>query len=270
MNTWMKKRRAIVFAIGVLSLTALAVAQDPATDAPPAAAPTSTEPDLVDDAVVPAAAEQADANSSDRSATASPLPGLIALTPQGKAWIDRERKLVIVDGSVALRRGTLEMFACPKQTKEHESVVAVDVPASIVHAALIAVGAQPGTPVKFRPEYQPPTGTEVDIWVLWRDKEGKPQKTRAQKWVRDVRTGKAMESPWVFAGSGFWVDETGQRRYHGDSGDFICVSNFPTATLDIPVESTQADDALLFEAFTENIPATGTRVRLVLAPKLKP
>jgi hypothetical protein len=64
------------------------------------------------------------------------------------------------------------------------------------------------------------------------------------------------------------VDEsTGKRHYNADGGDFICVSNFPTATLDIPVESTQSDDDLLYEAFTERIPAAGTRVRLVLAPR---
>jgi hypothetical protein len=196
------------------------------------------------------------------------LPGLIRLSPEHDVWLDPRRKLVVVDGIVALRKGMLEMFACPRGTKEHESIVAVLAPPSTIHAGLLAVGAQPGTPARFQPEYQPPTGTEIDIWVLWRDREGQPRKVRAQEWVRQARSKRELAYPWVFVGSSFWVDEsTGKRHYNADGGDFICVSNFPTATLDIPVESTQSDDDLLYEAFTERIPAAGTRVRLVLAPR---
>jgi len=47
------------------------------------------------------------------------------------------------------------------------------------------------------------------------------------------------------------------------------VSNFSTALLDIPVESSQSDAELLFEAFTERIPPRGTPVRLTLKPVKK-
>ena len=78
------------------------------------------------------------------------------------------------------------------------------------------------------------------------------------------------EHDWVFAGSGFWVDpEDGTRHYNADAGDFICVSNFPTATLDVPVKSSQENSELLFEAATDKIPARGTKVRLVLVPKIE-
>ena len=49
----------------------------------------------------------------------------------------------------------------------------------------------------------------------------------------------------------------------------ICVSNFPSAMLDLPIESSQATSDLEFEAFTEHIPPVGTKVRLVLAPRLE-
>jgi hypothetical protein len=50
-----------------------------------------------------------------------------------------------------------------------------------------------------------------------------------------------------------------------DGGDFLCVSNFPTAMLDVPVSSS-AKGSLLFQAFTERIPREKTKVRLVLIP----
>ena len=64
---------------------------------------------------------------------------------------------------------------------------------------------------------------------------------------------------WVFAGSGFWKDdETGQEHYKANAGDLICVSNFPTATLDLPVKSTDSNDDLQFVPFTEHVPAQFT------------
>jgi len=196
-----------------------------------------------------------------------PPAGAQRLSPEYDVWIDPQRGVVIVDGQVALRKGMLEMFACLRSTKEHESVVSANTRAFLVHAALVRLGAEPGTPVEFVPEYKPPTGTEIEVEVEWRDAEGKPHTARAQDWVRDARTGQAMTRAWVFAGSTFWKDEeTGKEYYQAEGGDFICVSNFSTALLDIPAESSQSDAELLFEAFTERVPPRGTPVRLTLKP----
>src|SRR5262245_11966564 len=97
---------------------------------------------------------------------------LTRLSPDYDIWIYLKRKLVVVDGKVVLREGMLEMFACPKGTKEHEAVVAVNCNAQFVHAGLIAVGAEPGHPVVFAPEYKPATGPIVEVWVLWKDEQG--------------------------------------------------------------------------------------------------
>lgn len=193
---------------------------------------------------------------------------LVKLAKDYDVWIDPVRKLVVVDGEVAMREGPLEMFACPKLTKEHESAVTVNCKAQFIHAGLLAVGVEPGHPVKFDPEYVAAAGPIVDIWVLWEDDKGR-HKMRAQEWIKDNKTGEAMKHDWVFGGSTFWTDDsTGEKHYSADAGDFICVSNFSTAMLDLPVQSSQANDALLFTAFTENIPPRGTKVRLVLMPRL--
>jgi hypothetical protein len=204
-----------------------------------------------------------------KSSTKDP-PGMTRLMPGYDAWIDAKNQRVVVDGTIALREGQLEMFACPRGTKEHESIVAVDSKAYAVHAGLLAAGAQTGTPVQFQPKYVPATGSEVDVQVVWTDEQGKIQRARAQDWIKNVKTGSAMEYPWVFAGSGFWqAPEGGQKHYLAESGDFICISNFPSAMLDVPVESSQSNDELLFQAYTERIPPLGTKVRLVLTPKAK-
>jgi hypothetical protein len=219
----------------------------------------------------PPSAPASAAQSTEKAAkAAAPSRGAERLKKLAdNLWIDIENKWVILDGEVCMRKGPpLELFACLKNTKEHESIVSVEVKAYQVHAALLSVGAKPGKAVQFQPKYVPATGPEVEIMLLWTDAAGKRHKQRAQEWVRDIKTQKAMSHPWVFAGSGFWVDEmTGHKTYLAEGGELICVSNFPSAMLDLPIESSQSNDALTFEALTENIPPEGTKVRLVLMPK---
>jgi hypothetical protein len=194
--------------------------------------------------------------------------GLVKLSKTNDVWLDTKRKAVVVDGQICLRQGQLEMFACPKGTKEHESVVSLYCQAEEVHAGLLAAGAKPGTPVRFDPEYKPATGQIIDIYVLWKDSDGAKHQARAQDWIKNIKTQKAMSQDWVFAGSGFWKDEeTGREHYKANGGDLICVSNFPTATLDLPIESSQANDELMFEAFADHVPPRGTKVRVVLIPR---
>jgi hypothetical protein len=205
-------------------------AQDASAEAPPAAAD-----------------EGGDASAPPPITRKKPphLPepeGLTRMPEPDRVWIDPKQHQVHVDGYVALRDGFLEMFACTVGTKEHESVVAVETRAATVHAALLAVGAREGHPVQFRPEFKPPTGTEIHIEVRWMDAAGKWQAARAQDWVREAESGKVMTQPWVFAGSGFFVDEETKKRYYmAESGDLICVSNFTTAMLDIPMASSDSN-----------------------------
>ena len=191
-------------------------------------------------------------------------PNMKRLTEKDRVWVDVKKHLVVVDGYVAIRQGQLEMFACPAGTKEHESVVGVLSKAQYVHAALLAAGARPGKPVQWEPKFVSPSGSEIEIHALWFDKDGKKQAIDARKWVKQFGTEKTLEVNWVFAGSSMWKDpDTGEERYMAESGDLVCLSNFTTATLDVPIQSSQANSGLLFAANTDLIPPEGTPVRLV-------
>ena len=191
------------------------------------------------------------------------------LHPFYPVWFDPDGKQVVMVGAVCQRETPLELFACVRGSKEHESVVAIATKAYVVHAGLLAAGAEAGNPVQFYPKYVPARGTEIEVTVCWKDEQGKTRRARAQDWVRDANTKKAMQHPWVFAGSQFSKNETtGERFYHADGeGDLICVSNFPSAVLDVPVKSSDSDASLMFDAFTERIPPRGTPVTVILTPK---
>ena len=198
--------------------------------------------------------------------TLAPPPNATAIS-KNHVWIDAKKKRVILDGYVAMTDGPLEMFACPEGTKEHESIIGTLARAKEVHAALLAVGTMRGTPVEFLPKFVPATGQRIRLWVCYRDRDGKFKSVDGRTWVKKAKTGKQMEPDWVFSGSGFWKDpESGKEFYRADSGDMICVSNFNSAMMDIPVASSAEAGDLLFMPFTERIPPQGTPLRLVLIP----
>ena len=193
----------------------------------------------------------------------------VRLSQEHEIWIDMKAKQVMVAGQICLDRGGLEVFACPRQTKDHESVVSVNALALELHTCLIAIGADPGKPVQWTPEYQQATGPKIKIEVRW-SKEGQEVTRNAKELVRNFETKKELERDWVFCGSQFYTNpEDGSKIYYGDSGEMICLSNFSTATLDLPIESSGSNESLLFEVNPDKTPPLGTKVYLVLSV-LKP
>ncbi len=182
-------------------------------------------------------------------------------------WADKVHKRIVLAGRICKRTGEMELFACFRRTKEHESIVSVRARALAIHMTLMALGIQPGRPVQFFPEFRAAEGPEIEVTVAWTDENGKRQTVLAQEWLKNVKTGKAMEQPFIFAGSSIWKDPDGEPHYLAADGDFICVSNFASAMLDLPINSSSANAALLFQAFHERIPPTGTPVALILRAK---
>lgn len=258
MPRWIRSFSRLVAAFAVLLFCSLP-ATGQATDKPEAegAAPESAEPyhpKIPTNLGEPVVDDPASLQRLDR---ASPV------------WIDKKNKQVVMLGSVCKADYPLEFFATYPD-RAYESVVVIYTKPSVVHAALLALGAKPGKPVQYEPKFVPPSGTEIVIDVAWKDKEGKRQKARAQDWIRDIKTKKALDVNWVFAGSLFWQDKSGNKSYLADRGDFITVLNLPTALLDVPMKSASALESRLFEGNPERLPAPDTPVTLILKPKPEP
>jgi hypothetical protein len=186
--------------------------------------------------------------------------GTVSLEVQGP------NRRVLLDARVCLREGPLELLLTRAAKKEHEAVLAVNADGRDLHKALLLMGAKEGKPVQFEPKYTPVTGSPVRVTLRY-ERQGKAVTVRAQEWVKNIKTGKALEHEWVFGGSQLVTDPLEPQTppvYAANSGDFICVSNFDTAILDIPVESPRDNERLAFEAFTERIPPVDTKVTVVL------
>lgn len=179
-------------------------------------------------------------------------------------WFDPAKRQVILRARVCLRDGFLEHLLCLDRTKEHESVLATEAAPRMIHAGLILAAGEPGHGVRFRPEFVPPAGPPISIEAEWLQ-DGKTRRIDARKLVKEQKSGKPLESRWVFAGSDTFQDpDTKKVIYAADSGDLITVANFPSAILDVPLVSSNSDAERGYVAFTDNIPPMGTRVTLFL------
>ena len=130
---------------------------------------------------------------------------LVPLNRAATVLLDKEHKKLLLKSNVCLREGVLEMFMCTKQSKEHESILTIDASAAVIHAGLLAIGAEPGEPVKFIPEFRPPQGQQIDIFVNWVDAEGKKHRKPAQEWVRGT-TYRYFEEPLKSVPDGVVLD----------------------------------------------------------------
>jgi hypothetical protein len=185
-------------------------------------------------------------------------------------WLEvqGERRRVLIAATVCRREGQLEQLLCRKQTKEHEAILAADLDARDIHKALLVAGAKPGSTVRYQPKFEAPTGSRIKVSLQYEDK-GKPVTVPAQRWIRNMKTRKDLDHDWVFAGSMLFQDPDNKDQppfYAANSGDVICVSNFESALLDLPINSPKDNSDLNFEAHTERIPPLDTKVTIILEP----
>lgn len=193
-------------------------------------------------------------------------------------WFETEgdRRRVLVESTVCLREGGLECLLCRSRTKEHESILATDADAEVIHAALLAAGAQPGAPVQYVEKQGevvilPPTGSHMRISLRY-ENASKTVTVPAQQWILNAKTNKDLADEWVFAGSRLLpsLENENQKPIYAatSDGSYICVYNMPYAMLDLPVNNPNKDPEIReLQPQTDRIPPLGTKVILIIEPK---
>ncbi len=179
--------------------------------------------------------------------------------------IDWSRGQVEVDGRIVLREGSLELFACSPQTREHESIVAIGARPQRVYEALGLLGVTPGHPVRLVPgteRWEAATGDALRIEARW-EREGHSHAVDIGEWMRDVGTGRPLPPGiWRFAGS--TRDARGNLTADAD-GTVVCVVDFASALIALAEMKTASNDALWVRAHASAIPPIDTRVTLVIS-----
>lgn len=201
----------------------------------------------------------------------SPLP-VIELGPG--IVVDRHAGEVRVEAEVAADRGWLEQAVCKAGTREHESLLAVNVVPSRIHAALLILGIEPGAPGEWRAapdgsatvQRVAPSGAPVELWVRFNGSD-----VPLSSWICDPVNGHAFPlQPWVFAGSRVRSNTKsmgpGEHYVADRTGSVVGIVTFGDEMIACTsVLSDQVDvDAPEWQAHTERMPEPGTRVELVI------
>jgi len=210
------------------------------------------------------------------------LPGIV---------IDVEKQCVDLEATVCLNEGFLELIACTKGSKEHESIVAVSARPMHIHTALLLLGASNGKPAmrkQIGTEDKrwvniPPQGDAIRAFLLFQSPNGSVSEFPVSNFVKraDEQPGKQREKSdqqdtaafpgkFVFAGSHLRDTTKGPREYLADSsGNVISVVTFGDELLCLPGIQSRANGALSWKVNAAHLPKTGTKVKLRLRPEKK-
>lgn len=188
--------------------------------------------------------------------------------------INAKDAYVDVAATVCLRRGDfLEMFACTKDTREHESILVIDTAPSQMHLGLLLLGLEPGKPLSYDMTFDPPklvpaTGPKIDVFIVIKADDVE-REIPANRWIQDNATKEMMQgNTWLFAGSQF-AEFQDKQVYQADlNGSAISLVNFGDDLLTLPNDMTDANEShgKVWAPRTQAIPKVGTKVTLRLKP----
>ncbi|MCH8250963.1 MAG: hypothetical protein IID36_00770 [Planctomycetes bacterium] len=180
--------------------------------------------------------------------------------------LDWARGVVEVEAAVVLRQGPLELLACTRGTREHESILVVAARPLHIFQAMGLMGLSPGSPVRYDEDtdkWHPPSGERLRIDVRYPAHDGS-RVVPIESWLRNVKgegKGEVAPLPWVFAGSRVFAGDV----FAADvEGTVICVVDFATALIGIGALHSADDADLWLVARTKAIPPVGTRCTLLI------
>lgn len=206
--------------------------------------------------------------------------------------INVKERCVDVDSVICLKEGVLEFVACTKNSKEHESLIAIEALPKHVHTALLLIGAKAGSPATRKPVNEektrwisvPPSGGQVDVFLVIDDGEGKVverpisdflekadefEEAQDKKKTVDENGKKFPTQTFLFAGSRLHGKGDTPRTYLADvSGSVISLATFGDELLCLPGINAHTTGALMWQVNPKNTPPIGTKMMLRLRPKL--
>lgn len=198
-------------------------------------------------------------------------------------FVDADAGVVEIAGTVPIDTKNeaapdvyLEVILCARGSKEHEALVMTDALASHVHAALLLINAEPGSPgaVPRGGDRISPTGEALRVELVTLDGEGNEFVHDPRAWVRRLGGGTLAgvgRDPdrvgWVFAGSRM-TERQGAETYDADgTGLIVGLHTFGSEV--IAFETVWSPDSGLDEpewlAANDAVPAQGTPVAVRLS-----
>jgi hypothetical protein len=206
----------------------------------------------------------------------APVVGGVTMLPD-KAGVE-------ITGKVCQEEGILDFLGVVAGGREYESVLSLDVKPSVLHAALLAMGAKPGPTSAYiewkkkkdaeagQPVKALEPGSKLKITLSWKTPEGLTKEIPATSALfnRKTKTAEPESNAWIFSGSYFAKTLEEKTVYVADEeGAVIGVVTEPGAVINLSQDAGNPYDSP-DEGFVPNkkdMPPRGTTlvVRISLA-----
>lgn len=214
------------------------------------------------------------------------LPGLL---------VDFENQCLDLDAKVCLDKGFLELIACTRGSKEHESIVTVAARPIHIHTGLLLLGLVNGHPAIQQPVGQndrrwvdlPPKGDPVQVFLVLKNQRNQVVERPIHEFLEyaaqdsaiadqkhpqgNSRKSKiklpAFPRSFVFAGSKLVEKGAGPRTYLAEtSGNIISISTFGDEVVCLPSMQSRKNGQLSWRIKPGQLPKIGTQLLLRLRP----
>jgi hypothetical protein len=156
--------------------------------------------------------------------------------------------------------GVVELLACSRNGKTHESVLVVEGEPYHIQVGLLLLGLEATRrPLKFQGDPTTPIGDSVEVTVSWLDSLGRSTTVRGEDLILDLSRRRPMpRTPWIFVGSRV-VDGRFQAQ---DEGSIITTYHDPATLVDNPLAG-GADDTI-YGPNPAVVPRVGTPVNVTI------
>ncbi|NMA19478.1 MAG: hypothetical protein GX927_02765 [Lentisphaerae bacterium] len=161
-----------------------------------------------------------------------------------------------------LKEGALEVILGKPDGRMHEALLCTEIAAVQVQTMLYLLGAENG----FRlPGEKGRQGDLIDLFIEWKDAQGKLVREPVENWIVDTRTGKNLEPHgWVFVGS-----SVKNGAFQADAeGNVVINYSVGSTVLDSPDPGSD-DDTIHIVDSSKAQPPPEAAIFLVMKPRSK-
>ena len=192
--------------------------------------------------------------------------------------VDLERGVVGIAASVLIKNELLEYLLVAPNGQAHESLFLTQVRPSLVNAALLLTGVEPGQNAHFEPDgngpdgrprrrVYPPSGDGFYLYAAWRE-GAETFFYRVEDLVRNLERGRALRSQrWVFLGSRFAPPMPGKpEAFLADiEGNLVNLSFFFQGNTLLTAATEECESQSIWAANEWLLPPSGEPVHLFFA-----
>ncbi|HQY89346.1 MAG TPA: YdjY domain-containing protein, partial [Tepidisphaeraceae bacterium] len=166
--------------------------------------------------------------------------------------VDLEQKNIRVDCEILAVDMALEFYLVAKGGPDHESVLRTAAKPSSIHAGLIMLGIEPGSPARYSETTRQsiaPFGPPLRLKVEWEGEDGKLHSMPAESLIRSIKEKKPMpQGVFIFTGS----KQRDDGAYMADlAGYVVSIVNFDLTPIDVPRVASSANETLEWEYNTD-------------------